>query len=99
MIILPAIDIQNGECVRLYQGDFSTAHKVSDSPQETAAQFRKAGAEWVHMVDLDGAKEARAKNTALFWRLQNIPALRSSWAAASGRWKRWKPIWKAVSHV
>ena len=46
MIILPAIDIQNGECVRLYQGDFSTAHKVSDSPQETAAQFRKAGAEW-----------------------------------------------------
>ena len=66
MIILPAIDIQNGECVRLYQGDFSTAHKVSDSPQETAAQFRKAGAEWVHMVDLDGAKEARAKNTALF---------------------------------
>ena len=67
MIILPAIDIQNGECVRLYQGDFSTAHKVSDSPQETAAQFRKAGAEWVHMVDLDGAKEARAKNTALFF--------------------------------
>ncbi len=66
MIILPAIDIQNGECVRLYQGDFSTAHKVSDSPQETAAQFRKAGAEWVHMVDLDGAKEACAKNTALF---------------------------------
>ena len=57
MIILPAIDIQNGECVRLYQGDFSTAHKVSDSPQETAAQFRKAGAEWVHMVaasDRDG---------------------------------------------
>jgi len=66
MIILPAIDIQNGECVRLYQGDFSTAHKVADSPQETAAQFRKAGAAWVHMVDLDGAKEARAKNTALF---------------------------------
>ena len=66
MIILPAIDIQNGECVRLYQGDFSTAHKVADSPRETAARFREAGAEWIHMVDLDGAKEARVKNTKIF---------------------------------
>ncbi len=66
MIILPAIDIQNGECVRLYQGDFSTAHKVADSPRETAARFREAGAEWIHMVDLDGAKEACAKNAGIF---------------------------------
>lgn len=66
MIILPAIDIQNGECVRLYQGDFSTAHKVADSPRETAARFREAGAQWIHMVDLDGAKEACAKNTEIF---------------------------------
>ena len=56
MIILPAIDIKDGQCVRLVQGDYNTAHQVAESPYETANAFQKAGASWLHMVDLDGAK-------------------------------------------
>ena len=50
MIILPAIDIKDGNCVRLQKGDYATAHKVADSPYETAKRFKDAGAEWMHMV-------------------------------------------------
>ena len=55
MIILPAIDLKGGKAVRLYQGDFNTAHQVADDPVETARAFARAGARYVHMVDLDGA--------------------------------------------
>jgi phosphoribosylformimino-5-aminoimidazole carboxamide ribotide isomerase len=56
MIILPAIDIKDKTCVRLFQGDYSTATKVADDPITTAQSFEEAGARWLHMVDLDGAK-------------------------------------------
>lgn len=56
MIILPAIDLKNGQCVRLKQGDFHTAHQVAASAADTALAFQAAGARWVHMVDLDGAR-------------------------------------------
>jgi len=62
MIILPAIDICNGNCVRLYQGDFSTAEKVAENPLDTAQWFRSQGAKWLHMVDLDGAKHGTLAN-------------------------------------
>ena len=66
MIILPAIDIKDGNCVRLVQGDYGTAHKVAEDYMQTAHGFVKAGAEWIHMVDLDGAKEAKPVNTEIF---------------------------------
>ena len=66
MIILPAIDIINSECVRLQKGDYDTAHKVADSVFETLESFESAGAEWVHMVDLDGARLKKPANAALF---------------------------------
>ena len=66
MIILPAIDIQEGTCVRLFQGDFSTAQKVAEDPVDTAIQFRADGAAWIHMVDLDGAKHGSRENTETF---------------------------------
>ncbi|HIZ83798.1 MAG TPA: 1-(5-phosphoribosyl)-5-[(5-phosphoribosylamino)methylideneamino]imidazole-4-carboxamide isomerase [Firmicutes bacterium] len=66
MIILPAIDICGGQCVRLLRGDFGTAEKVAEDPLETALSFRAAGAAWLHMVDLDGAKAGRPVNTAIF---------------------------------
>ena len=56
MIILPAIDIKDGNCVRLFKGDFSTVEKVAADYLETAKSFEAAGANWIHMVDLDGAK-------------------------------------------
>lgn len=56
MIILPAIDIHKGKCVRLFRGDYATAQVVAGDPVETAKGFRNQGAHWLHMVDLDGAK-------------------------------------------
>lgn len=56
MIILPAIDLKDGTCVRLFQGDYATATKVAEDPLETAHSFEAAGARWLHLVDLDGAK-------------------------------------------
>ncbi len=66
MIIFPAIDIKDATCVRLYKGDFATAHKVADDPFSTAEKFKLQGASWVHMVDLDGAKGGTAKNSEIF---------------------------------
>ncbi len=66
MIILPAIDIKDGNCVRLVRGDYGTAHKVADDYMKTAQSFIQAGAEWIHMVDLDGAKDAKPINTEIF---------------------------------
>lgn len=62
MRILPAIDLKDGQCVRLQKGDYATAHKVAEDPCETARGFLKAGAELVHMVDLDAAKDGSHAN-------------------------------------
>ena len=66
MIILPAIDIKDGNCVRLFKGDFSTVEKVAADYMETAKGFEIAGASWIHMVDLDGAKEGRPMNQHIY---------------------------------
>ena len=66
MIILPAIDIKDGNCVRLYKGDFATAEKVADDYMQTANGFVSDGAKWIHMVDLDGAKEGKPVNSDIF---------------------------------
>ncbi len=66
MIILPAIDIKDGNCVRLFKGDFSTVEKVAADYLETAKSFEAAGAKWIHMVDLDGAKEGKPVNSKIY---------------------------------
>lgn len=66
MIILPAIDIKDRTPVRLYQGEFDTVHKVAENALQTAKQFEQAGAEWIHMVDLDGACEGHPVNDDIF---------------------------------
>lgn len=66
MIILPAIDIKDGNCVRLFKGDYGTVEKVADSYMDTARSFESAGAQWIHMVDLDGAKDATQQNKEIF---------------------------------
>ncbi len=66
MIIFPAIDIIGGQCVRLVKGDYATASKVAEDPLETAKKFEAAGAEWIHMVDLDGAKAGYPVNTEIY---------------------------------
>lgn len=66
MIILPAIDIKDGSCVRLVRGDFATVHQVAEDPMQTALGFKAAGAVWLHMVDLDGALQGRRVNAPVF---------------------------------
>lgn len=57
--ILPAIDLRGGRVVRLRQGDFERETAYSDDPVEVAQMFVDAGAHWIHLVDLDGAREGR----------------------------------------
>ena len=65
MIILPAIDLHDGSCVRLLRGDYATAQKVAESPVKAASYFESEGARWLHMVDLDGAKSKHIVNDAV----------------------------------
>ena len=65
MILLPAIDLHQGQCVRLLRGDYDTAQVVAADPVETARAFEEQGAGWLHVVDLDGAKEGAPKNAEL----------------------------------
>ncbi|MGM0843857.1 MAG: 1-(5-phosphoribosyl)-5-[(5-phosphoribosylamino)methylideneamino]imidazole-4-carboxamide isomerase [Bacillota bacterium] len=60
--IYPAIDMRGGKCVRLLQGDYSKETVYGDSPFEMAKRFVEEGSEWIHMVDLDGAKEGSRVN-------------------------------------
>ena len=69
MIVLPAIDIKDKTCVRLLKGDYGTAQKVAEDPFETARKFAREGAKWVHMVDLNGAKDAYPVNRDIFLRI------------------------------
>lgn len=62
MIIIPAIDIIDGKPVRLYQGDYNRKEIVAEDVLETAMAFQKQGAEFVHLVDLDGAKKGELVN-------------------------------------
>ncbi len=76
MVIFPAIDIKDGQCVRLYKGDFSTVHQVAESPLDTACSFRNAGAQWLHMVNLDGARTGRRINSEIFLEIAKISGLK-----------------------
>jgi phosphoribosylformimino-5-aminoimidazole carboxamide ribotide isomerase len=62
MILYPAIDLKDGQCVRLLQGEMDKVTVFNDSPADQAARFAKDGFEWVHVVDLNGAVEGRPVN-------------------------------------
>lgn len=62
MILYPAIDILEGRAVRMRAGDYSTSFEVAPSPLEAAKRWVAAGAEWLHVVDLDGARTGEPKN-------------------------------------
>ena len=63
MYLLPAIDLKEGCCVRLKQGDMARSTVFGDSPAKQAKDFKRQGAEWVHVVDLDGAFAGKPVNT------------------------------------
>lgn len=62
MDVIPAIDLLEGKCVRLYQGEYARAQVFHDNPAEVAKQWVEQGASMLHVVDLDGAKEGRPIN-------------------------------------
>lgn len=70
MILLPAIDLHEGDCVRLLRGDYATAQKVAEDAVETALGFQQSGARWLHMVDLDGAKAGQPLNRETIMRVR-----------------------------
>ncbi|WP_432357882.1 1-(5-phosphoribosyl)-5-[(5-phosphoribosylamino)methylideneamino]imidazole-4-carboxamide isomerase [Sporosarcina sp. UB5] len=63
MILFPAIDIRGGKCVRLKQGDYSQETVYNDSPSDMAKEWERQGAEYIHVVDLDGAKTGNSLNS------------------------------------
>lgn len=71
MRIYPAIDIIDGACVRLVQGDYSQKTKFAEDPCEVALRWQREGGEFVHIVDLDGAKSGEMPNLELICRIAN----------------------------
>ena len=68
-VVVPSIDLRNGRVVRLKQGDYARQVNYDVDPLATARSFREAGATWMHVVDLDGAKEGRPAQTDLIRRV------------------------------
>jgi len=69
MIIIPAIDLKEGRCVRLVQGDMNQETVYSDNPPQMARHWEESGGELLHVVDLDGAVEGEPKNLDLIRRI------------------------------
>ncbi|GFZ33654.1 1-(5-phosphoribosyl)-5-[(5-phosphoribosylamino) me thylideneamino] imidazole-4-carboxamide isomerase [Clostridium zeae] len=65
MIIIPAIDLKDGKCVRLYKGEEDTTHVVAENPVEVAKSFENEGAEFIHIVDLNGAFSGNQANLSI----------------------------------
>ncbi len=75
MKIIPAIDLVDGKCVRLTQGDFSKKKVYRDNPVEVAKEFEAADLEYLHLIDLDGAKKGEVVNWKVIAEILNKTAL------------------------
>lgn len=75
MIIYPAIDIRGGRCVRLTEGRFDAETVFADDPAEMALKWAQCGAEWLHLVDLDGALAGEGKNIPVIKRILEVVKL------------------------
>jgi phosphoribosylformimino-5-aminoimidazole carboxamide ribotide isomerase len=76
MDIIPAIDLREGHCVRLIQGEYDRQITYCDDPVEQARQFHADGARWLHVVDLDGAKLGRPINTDMISAIAQLDLLK-----------------------
>lgn len=75
MQLYPAIDIRDGKCVRLRQGNYDDETIFADDPVEMALRWKNEGAEWLHLVDLDGAREGRPVNHNVVKRIVHATGL------------------------
>ncbi len=102
MELIPAIDLKDGRCVRLFKGDFAAETVYSNEPAEILARYRAFGARRIHVVDLDGAKDGTQANRDVivkFAQRQIIEAAgrRRLALAASASRRCWMPAWNAPS--
>ena len=79
MLLMPSIDLRGGHCVRLLKGDFAAETRYELEPHELLSRYQRLGASWLHIVDLDGARDGTLTNRSL------IHQLASQRAAAAGR--------------
>ncbi|MDE6397086.1 MAG: 1-(5-phosphoribosyl)-5-[(5-phosphoribosylamino)methylideneamino]imidazole-4-carboxamide isomerase, partial [Muribaculaceae bacterium] len=77
--IIPAIDLIDGRCVRLSQGDYGRVKRYDADPVETVRRYVDAGFNDVHVVDLDGAKASAPVNLATLRRMAAVPGARIEW--------------------
>jgi len=75
MLLIPSIDLRGGACVRLYQGDFDAETRYATDPLRLLSRYRALGASWLHIVDLDGARDGALGNRALIGELAAQHAL------------------------
>jgi phosphoribosylformimino-5-aminoimidazole carboxamide ribotide isomerase len=76
MLLMPAIDLRQGRCVRLYQGNFGAETRYEHEPHELLVRYRGLGATWLHVVDLDGAKDGVLANRSVIVALASQRAVR-----------------------
>jgi phosphoribosylformimino-5-aminoimidazole carboxamide ribotide isomerase len=76
MLLIPSIDLRAGACVRLFKGDFAAETRYQLDAHELLARYRTLGASWLHVVDLDGARDGTLGNLALIHALASQRALR-----------------------
>ena len=76
MVLLPAIDIRGGRCVRLLQGDFGQETRYAVDPVELAKRYADLGARWLHVVDLDGAAQGAPANLEVIRRMARAASLK-----------------------
>lgn len=88
MIVFPAIDLKGGEVVRLAEGDMNRATVYADDPAAQAMLFAEQGAQFLHVVDLDGAFAGRPENAEAVEELLKISPAISNWAAAFAMHRR-----------
>jgi phosphoribosylformimino-5-aminoimidazole carboxamide ribotide isomerase len=75
MILIPSIDLRGGRCVRLLKGNFDAETRYDLEPHELLLRYRALGANWLHVVDLDGAKDGQLANRSVIVRLASQRAL------------------------
>ena len=76
MLLIPAIDLRNGRCVRLFKGDFNAETRYEYAPLDLLSRYRTCGASWLHVVDLDGAKNGVLANRRVIVELAAQPDVR-----------------------
>ncbi len=98
MLIIPAIDLKDGACVRLRQGRMEDSTVFSDDPVSMAAKWVEGGCRRLHLVDLNGAFEGQPVNGEVVTAIaKRYPTCRSRSAAASARWKPSRPTSRPAS--